>query len=249
MPPLRSSLVRIVIASLAMLVGGCILLVSPESGGDHCRFEGEDSTCGSCVKLRCQESVDRACDARRDGTLANLDGCTSARDGRCAALATDTSSPEAAALASCVSAACPGACAPAPGKTTTRCVPEPFGDGRQCSCTLAAPANSFVCAEAVLKDTICCAPAGWPGAGLACSCLPLGCAPNPDGCSCFPTTYRPESEVCTGQICCATSTTCRCGTRPCSAPSGERRVDRCSIAELGCAQGQERVASCTITSP
>ena len=249
MRPLRISLVRAIVVALATVTGGCILLVSPDPGGQHCHFADEVSTCGSCIKQRCEAYVDSACRAGRDVALAKLDACTTARDESCTALFADVSSVEAHNLGLCVAANCPGACAPALPNTLTRCVPEPFGDGRPCSCSLASPSNSFVCAEAALPRTLCCAPKGWPGAGLACTCQPLGCAPNGDGCSCFLTTYGPDDEKCEGAICCASATSCRCGSRACSQAAGERSVDSCTIAEMTCPPGRDHVATCIVPGP
>lgn len=238
------------VVALAVLACGCILLVSPDAGGEHCHFAAEDSTCGSCIKARCQDAVDKACRAGRDNVLANVDGCTTARDARCTTLLGDTSSAQASELATCVRTACPGACAPAPGTSTTRCIPEPFGDGRACSCSLASPANTFICAEAALRDTICCAPLAWPGAGLSCSCQPLGCASNKAGCACFLSNYAPESEVCTGMHCCATPTSCTCSSaRDCRGEEHPVDAGTCTIAEVACGDGQKRVPSCSMHDP
>ena len=247
----RAGLARVVtFASLALLGGGCILFVSPDTRGDHCRFEAEESTCGRCLRERCESEIDQVCRAGREGTLADLEACTRTRGESCTKLMGATQdSTQGSALAACVSRACPGACAPAPPNPTTRCVPEPFGNGRPCSCTLSDSPNSFVCSELVMARTICCAPKGWPAPGLACACLPLDCSPNTKGCQCFRSTYGPDTEQCGGgdTICCKALTSCACGAQACK--PGATQVETCSVAAFGPDQGcdadQVRVSSCS----
>jgi hypothetical protein len=228
----------------ALLASGCILLVSPETGGAHCRFAGQDGVCGDCVRAQCQGAVDAACAVDASGVLAELDACASRRDASCTTLASDASSPQANALAACVSGVCAGACAPTAGASTTHCAALPFGDGRECSCTTEQPTNDYVCSRAVFPDTLCCAPHGWPGAGLECRCLPAQCGSNATGCSCFLSPYAATMPVCTGETCCVDQDSCICGPSPCI--GNAVKVTSCVVSVMQCPTGTEPVASCSM---
>lgn len=231
---------RAALTLLASFLGGCILLVTPDAGGDHCRFTGEETTCGRCARAQCQRALDHACSVADEETLTALDDCATNRGDRCQTLLSNTTSP----LATCLESRCPGSCAPMIGTSTTRCGAVLVGDGRECSCTTAQPPTDYVCSEAAIARTICCAPRGWPAEGLACNCLPLNCSPFATGCSCTLASYSLIGETCMGEICCATASTCRCSAKEC-APDAVR-VDRCDISKVTCDTGQDRVASCTI---
>jgi hypothetical protein len=244
-----TSSVRALVVALGSVTASCILFVSPEPGGAHCRFAGEDTACGKCIAFTCQEAVDRTCVARPD-TLARLDACASRRDSSCDALRADRSSAETAELASCVTTRCAGSCAEAVGTSLTRCAPEPYGDGRQCACSVSSDkANDFACAEAVQPGTICCAAAGWPAEGLSCRCHVFDCNPNSTGTGCFCSlsAYTSGSPLCEGVGCCANGNQCRCGGRACS--GDDRPVTSCTRDVVACGEGQVRVESCSIRSP
>jgi len=233
-------IMRAALSLLACLLGGCVLLVTPDPGGEHCQFAGEDTTCGKCARAQCQVAIDDACGAADEEVLTALEDCALNRGPRCHTLLSSTTRP----LATCLEKRCSGACAPRPFPSTTRCAPLPVGDGRECSCTTAQPATDYVCSEAAIARTICCAPRGWPAEGLSCSCLPLNCSPTPTGCSCFLAFYGTSGESCAGEICCAVGATCRCSTKECA--PGTVRVDRCDVSKVSCETGQDRVSSCTV---
>lgn len=232
---------RIVAIALSLLVVGCVLVVSPETYGDRCRFAGDEtSQCGRCIAERCRAEVDACCrDSACDGMMRTLDACSDAHGPDCAALgASDTD------LGRCVARACAAVCVALTGASLTSCREPRLGEGSACTCEGASTAgNDFICSEAAYPDTICCAPPGWPSPGLACSCMPLSCTPSPDGCFCLLADFTPKSRACEGVTCCADQDTCTCRGRACY-PS-EHPVPTCDIEAAGCKKGQQRVDSCS----
>lgn len=243
---------RIVLSALSLLLfTGCILLVSEPTFGKTCRFSGAESACGACVASRCQASVDACCtdDACKD-TLGSLDGCAAKHDGSCGALAAAASSsqPASAELGKCIARRCGGECQPFAGQSETTCKELVLAPGASCSCVTSAEHNDFTCSEAVFQGARCCAPKGWPAAGLECSCKRLQCNPTADGCFCSLVDYTPDQESCSGVYCCASPKTaeCSCRARPCYAD--ETRVTACSTAVVGCGP-QDRIDACSSRSP
>ncbi|MBX3187701.1 MAG: hypothetical protein KF819_11825 [Labilithrix sp.] len=240
-----SRVALIVAFALGSPIFGCILFVSPEPLGEHCGFSGKEADCGKCVAARCQGEVDACCrDDACTSTLVSLEGCASARDDRCSAVRDARGTGGAAgALATCVASRCGGVCTKSSGASETRCAEPSLIKGRGCTCELGAPGTDFACNTEAFPETVCCAPQGWPGAGLACSCLPIGCLPSNDGCLCTRIDYEGPGATCAGAICCAESDGCYCGTKQCQ--SSQPRVPSCTLAEIGCPRGQKRVASCS----
>lgn len=231
---------------LGLPIVGCILFVSPETLGEHCGFAGRDTDCGKCVATRCQNDVDACC--REDActaTLVSLEGCASARDERCNATREARGAGGAAgALATCVASRCGGVCAKMTGESKTRCSEPSLIKGRGCTCELGAPGTDFACNTTVFPETVCCAPQGWPGPGLECSCLPIGCLPTNDGCICSRIDYEGPGATCSGDICCSGFGGCHCGaTKACE--SSQKKVPSCALPQIGCPQGQKQLASCS----
>lgn len=233
-------------STLALIaLSGCILLVHGADGGEHCRFAGEASECGTCVAERCRAEVDGACsDSPSRRALALLDGCATTHDGRCDELRGLGGGDAAGVLGACVRTRCAGACATTTGKSTTSCREPPLGAEGGCTCEANGPTNAFVCAKATYPSTLCCASANWPAPGLACSCRPLGCTSTNDGCTCTLVDFvKPDSAVCRGATCCAYGDSCVCRDRPCY--PGEAQVEACSVDTVSCPAGTKPVASCS----
>jgi len=252
----------IALASLAVaaLLTGCILVVSPSDHGEHCRFEGEGSACGACLRDRCEALVDRCC-GEGCSALGALDRCARGEGGACEALAVASagSAAEASAtrdLAACVTERCAAVCRTFAGTSETRCQEPAFGRGETCACATpseAAGANDFECSPAAYPGTVCCAPSSWPAAGQECTCLPFSCTSTPDGCACGLSESPPtsESRSCRARHCCARADTCVCRDKACF--DLEEEVDGCQVPAPenlgGCKAGQRRVESCSIRRP
>lgn len=230
------------VLALVLPAMGCILLVHPHEYGDHCAIANASTDCGKCVTTRCQAELDTCCEGDAcTATLGDLEGCAKDRGGAC-----DTFARSGTPLAACVGSRCGGFCANAGGggPSQTHC-DEPFlAKGSACTCTTQSPANGLVCSPRTYAGTICCAPAGWPGPGIECACLPIGCFPNTEGCVCNRVDYAVPETTCAGVHCCAQDDGCFCTTRACN--PGQREVTSCSVAEVGCPHGQTRVDSCSV---
>ena len=237
---------RALVLLLSFVVVGCMLVVSPDTYGDRCRFAGDDtSQCGLCVASRCRAEVDACCrDGACDATMRALDGCSDKHDGNCATLASSNTD-----LGRCVAAKCAAVCVTLTGTSATTCREPHLGEGSVCTCDGASTAgNDFICSQAAYPDTICCAPPGWPAPGLACSCTPLSCTPTADGCFCALADFTPpKSRECSGgptSTCCADHDKCTCRARA-SCYAGEHPVPSCEIRNVGCKENQQRVDSCS----
>jgi hypothetical protein len=234
-------------ALLALFAGAlesCILFVSTpdEDGGPRCRFAGEESYCGACVKEQCQAEVDACCaDPDCGQRLTTLEACTTLHDSSCESLGTDP-------LGTCIAERCRGRCEPLGGVSRTRCDEPLLAASTACRCqhTPVEGANDHVCSPDVYPATLCCAPSGWPQPGVECSCKPIGCNPTSDGCICSLVDYALEglARECGGEHCCAADDNCRCGPLPCE--SWQTPVPLCKLSVLACPAGNASVASCSI---
>jgi hypothetical protein len=235
-------------ALMGAIVCGCILFVSPQFGS-VCQFKGSSSACGSCIVERCQDAVNTCCgDPSCTTALTYLDECAGAGDQSCTSLAaTSKESGTTARLGKCIDSSCAGYCQPVPdGGYETSCKESAMGPGQACSCMQAPPANDYVCSEALMPGTLCCAPVGWPAAGQQCTCNLVECSPTCDGCFCSLVDYPSAQETCSGPHCCVepgSFNTCSCRPGPCY--TYEREVPNCSAATIGCGD-QNHVASCAI---
>ena len=215
-----------------------------------------DTTCGKCLRDRCQPAIDGCCkDDSCKSTLAALEACAQRGDSACEELASRKGGAgNDLAVTSCASSLCAAVCRTFEGASDTKCGESTFGRGATCSCKSAPGAgNDFECSPATYAGTVCCAPEGWPATGLECTCLPLGCHPIPEGCSCSLIDTPPDLTECTATTCCASDIDPdQCVCRP-SCFDNETRVPGCSVAAqratgpvIGCKKGQKRFASCSI---
>ncbi len=242
---------RIALATaLASPLLGCVLLVSPKSFGDHCRFDGEETPCGQCIRTRCEADVDGCCrESSCDSTLTGLESCAAGDVAKCDSVASLRASSEAAkaGLGRCLDERCRTECSAPSTRSKTKCAFPSFGQGETCSCTLSTTPNDVSCSEEALPKAICCAPEGWPADGQRCACKAPSCGATGDGCRCLLEDAPSEGETCSGKICCARNDVCTCGSLACLA--GERSVASCSRAELACGPGLVRVKSCVVAAP
>jgi hypothetical protein len=259
-----ASRARALVAPLAVLVAGilpvsCVLLVAPATYGDRCKFDGEDTACGRCLRDRCQPAIDGCCkDGSCSATLGALEGCALRDAAACDELASRKGGAgNDLAVGMCATTLCAAVCRSFSGASDTKCSESAFGRGATCSCMTASGAgNDFECSPATYPGTVCCAPDGWPATGLECSCLPLGCHPIPEGCSCSLVDTPPEQSECTATTCCVSNVDPdECVCRP-TCFDNETRVASCSVTAqkatgpvIGCKKGQKRVESCSIRAP
>ena len=236
--------------ALAALATSCVLFVQPDTYGANCQIASEETSCGSCLVTSCQAEINACC---KDSTCAapnTLDACARGDAGGCDALRALASSANASerAVGTCAMQ-CAAVCRSFSGTSLTTCQEPSFGRGVTCTCSpaMAGTGNDFDCSPSSYAGTVCCAPTSWPDEGLECSCRPLGCTEEADGCFCQLVDTPPSSQSCAAANCCAIDDQCTC--RP-SCFTGERTVPSCTAPTLdtglGCAQGQKRVASCSI---
>jgi len=240
----RSSTLALSALAAASVVS-CVLFVSPDDHGTRCRFAGEETACGACLRERCQTDIDACCRVPAcDKTLTEIDACAQGDRARCSVATSDhaAAEPTRASLAICLATKCREACLAPATTSITECSRPSFSGGHACTCVVSASPNDERCSEAVLPETICCAPQGWPGPGLRCSCRTVSCGPSSGGCGCFLADGTPRGADCRAAVCCQDNDVCRCGSAPCD--PHEKPVAACSRATLGCALGQVRVASC-----
>jgi hypothetical protein len=221
---------------IALALGGCILFVSPDSSAPHCTFPGEDTPCGACLVASCQSAVDATCS--NDAAITTLGECAEKGDLACGEI------PESL---SCLMKHCGPLCynMVGLGRSITTCADSNALPGAACSCTYGGAANTFECSTQTYPNTLCCAPLGWPAAGLTCACEPIACYPVPGGCSCtLADHFEPGvASMCSaaGQ-CCAVSDSCKCGAAECVS---ERPVGMCDLGQLRCPSQTTAVPSCT----
>lgn len=247
-----------------LLAASCLLFVSPEDYGERCKFAGEETACGRCLRERCQPSIDACCkDEGCSPTLAALESCAThadATESRCGELGASAARPGSdGELATCATTRCAAVCRAFTGTSATRCSEPDFGRGATCACTSAPESgqgNDFECSPQSYPGTVCCAPPSWPADGIECTCLPLGCHKTPEGCSCALVDTPPEQTSCTAPPCCASTVdpdqcVCRatCFDIERAVPSCSVTAQVGSVAVIGCKKGQKRVASCTIRTP
>jgi len=61
---------------------GCVLFVDvPEEVYSRCRFDGEDTTCGACLRASCQPEINACCTGTCDSAL--VDRCATTVAGAC----------------------------------------------------------------------------------------------------------------------------------------------------------------------
>jgi hypothetical protein len=239
----------------ASTLTGCILLVSPSTGGEACRFSGASTACGACIEDECQSPVNACCDEAscESAVMPLVDGCASKQDSSCTTLAAAAASHAASKLASCVKEKCRGLCAAFSGTSETSCGEPALGGGQTCSCVDSDAPNTLVCSAAVYPHTLCCAPSDWPKLGEQCDCLPSGCVPIEGGCSCslVGDTAGNVSAECPGGVgvhCCkgtipSEGSVCRC--TPAACEMGQTEVKSCGLKDLACGSGEISVPSCS----
>lgn len=228
--------------SLLAMLASCILVVSPEEYGNVCRFRGEDTQCGTCIRAHCQGALNDCCRDVTCGSLDHLDPCAEQRSSRCRDLVSHLDP-----FADCVKRECGAVCVELTGTPTTSCREPRLGEGAACTCSAGGEANDDICSAVVYPGTLCCAPEAWPSPGLECKCQALDCRASPDGCFCRLADFTPKTRECSAVHCCASDDVCTCGSRACS--SFEREVPTCAIGELRCAKGQKPVDSCSARTP
>jgi hypothetical protein len=242
--------------SLVAVVAGlsCVLVVPSRRIADHCELLGAATECGACLTARCQSEVDACCgDPTCEATdLRTIEQCAATGGPACSVLSDASRNPRAATATRCAATQCAGYCAAkAPGRTQTFCREPAGAAGAACACKVdPASANAFACSAEVIAGTLCCAPGGWPAAGLECDCLPMRCTPTTGGCFCDRVDYTlpGATATCKGLHCCANAqASCECSARECG-PS-EREVSACSIENTVCPTERAQVASCSFSLP
>ncbi len=225
------------IAALALAAMGCVLFVSPEPGGAHCVFRGQDGSCGACLVARCRAEIDQAC--FDDAVIGAIEECATANDDACGRV------PQSPAGV-CMASRCAALCYARTGSSVTHCTDSFVSPGLACACDVDGPPNDLACTDVTYPRTRCCAPSTWPGAALQCACNAVSCTPTSDGCICILTDNLDESSAqdCRGEHCCAVEDRCQCRPRACE--GGEREVAVCNKGELACPHGTVEVPGCSI---
>ena len=119
-----------------------------------------------------------------------------------------------------------------------------------CECSSDSSGDDVTeCSEATMgRGLVCCKGAD------RCSCYKYDCSRNGDYCTCAPTGPG-TTEACTGEVCCAAagqfagSCTCQPGVDVLGVPvvecTGDSvKVPSCSLDEIRCSPGEERVDRC-----
>jgi hypothetical protein len=169
------------------------------------------------------------------------------------AAAVSSADPASGDLRACANRQCAAECQPFEGVSETTCKELPLAPGAACSCVTSAASgpNDYTCSPDVFPAARCCAPKGWPAAGLECSCRRVQCNPTADGCFCSLVDYTPDQETCGGSpdlFCCASAkdAQCTCRSHPCF--TGEQPVKSCAADVIGCGV-QDVLASCSRRTP
>lgn len=249
---MRRSKTSIAAVLVAFMLVSCVLAVSPETYGEHCRFAEESSRCGQCLRDRCEPTIDACCGDASCGAMSDVDRCARGETDACEALAAreDSSEPRERDLGFCMKARCRAVCRTFVGTSTTECSEIDSARGTACTCKQAqgSAANNFDCSPSSFANTVCCAPSTWPDEGQECTCRPLGCVSIAEGCFCRLVSMPPEFSSCKTEKCCQVEDDdlCTCRTRCFDI---EQEVTRCAIRPIesgsGCERGQKRVASCS----
>ena len=243
------------LAIVGVLVSGCVLIVpSAKLGGDHCGFAGRDTSCGTCVAAKCTAAVDACCeDASCGGIIKDLESCSREQGATCDRLGNPADADGVHRdLSACVIKECREVCAASASPSSdTQCKPAYVSSVDACTCKRSTQPNSVACTSIAHPNLRCCAPSGWPGPALECSCLTIICTAIAGGCQCELTALDDQgrdTECKGGKFCCANASTatCSCGDKACLPQ--EEIVPSCNIDRLGCHNGEHRVDSCS-TSP
>lgn len=223
--------------TVAGILGGCILFVSPADPGDHCVFRGEDTACGICLLAHCETAINASCGSA--GVLSVMEECAASGDDACGRIPDSD-------VATCLKKECGAICYAKVGSSQTRCTDSFVSPGLACSCQTSSSPNDLACTSTTYPRTRCCAPSAWPGPALQCTCNAVVCVPTSDGCNCIlgDNLDSTTAEECRGPHCCATEDRCQCRTRACS--GGEREVAACNLGELACPNGTAEVKACSI---
>jgi hypothetical protein len=248
---LRRVLVLVTALPALSVAWSCVLVVHPEPRGTHCAPSGATTECMACLVAKCQEAVDGCCFPGQCGNLlSTLEQCTTAHDASCTQARARTTSGDASEsrLATCLQTRCGSLCSERTGTSKTSCGASLNGEST-CTCTAGDATNDVECSEAVYPSSLCCASSGWPGPGLACTCVPIVCVPSGSGCFCSRNEYATPGyqSRCGGKnlFCCRTNGTCRCGTAACE-PGLEESVPECGRATMQCDVAHTEVASCSL---
>jgi hypothetical protein len=242
--------VRRLVFVWSMLSVACVLFTTPFRGDEHCGFAGREKLCGECLATRCAGAIDTCCsETSCDGAILSVEQCARTQDQSCAELLRPSTNKERLALATCARDNCAAYCSPATGTSVTACGDTPLTAGFGCRCRTGSNvvANNYVCSEASLPRTRCCAPQAWPGPTVECTCKPFACFPTSEGCVCNLGSSAEPGDLlfCRGAHCCATDTVCTCQPSACS--PGTREVAECNLQQIGCATATRAVPSCSIS--
>lgn len=246
---------RLFAVAALLFSAGCVLFVSEQEYGTHCRFSGENTGCGRCLRSRCQLDVDACCrDEGCSSTIGAIEACSAQTPGACHDLASRREKAGAdGALATCAAKLCGPVCHDFTGVSDTTCKEPPFGRGATCECTSTPGAgNDLECSPTSYDSTVCCAPDSWPAAGSECTCLPVSCYGTPEGCSCRLVDTPPEKTQCEAPPCCVSLVDpdqCSCRA---TCYENERQTQSCSATGkdrvIGCPKGQKAQDSCSLRS-
>lgn len=239
---------------MAALASGCVLFVPfADPGGAHCKVAGADTACGTCIAAECIDLVDACCfDDKCGGIVKDVETCSTKNDATCDRLQSVTDSAGVHHdLSACVSSKCKDVCAAVATGSLTKCTPAYVTSVDACSCEESTTPNNVVCTTVDHPKLRCCAPHGWPGPALACNCLSISCATLGDGCQCELTGIDDQGRaaLCKGDHCCidSTGTMCSCGSRACLV--NQTAVPTCTIDQLGCGDGEDKVDTCSARKP
>lgn len=230
-------LARVIALAVALAPVGCVFFVSTPEPGPHCAFQGEKTECGTCLATECRAAIDAACGNEK--LLSLMEQCATAGDKSCGQL-------PASDVATCMHEKCDAVCYTKVGKSVTHCSDSFLAPGLACSCDTDGAPNDFACSSTTFPRTRCCAPTGWPGPALECTCNAFACFPTSDGCNCVLSDNLDAStaQECHGTHCCAVGDHCQCGQRACT--GSEREVPACVQSEVVCPPGTTEVKSCAI---
>jgi hypothetical protein len=266
--PLSKLTLTATVASLLWLTSsGCILLVG--GGGletTTCQFQGNDTTCGSCIAAHCQTEVNACClDSTCDGNLGYLDGCASSGDAVSCAYLTSGSllvpSAKFGSLSQCVTRECSTCGTGSTSSFDSGLGPPGIGctvETDSCFCTNSATASGkgVTCDPTTIENSVCCASYGWPasdaGAGVlqpVCSCTKVGCTVSADICSCSANADATEDgdlASCSPSFgpCYVSDGLCSCLADASSGAFGTPVKD-CSPPNTGCYNNYTQVKSCS----